>query len=281
MNELVSVIIPTLNSAKFLERTLYSVASQTYPLKEVIIVDGGSEDNTLQLAKAWGAKVIQTAKGRSRQKNAGARAAVGKYLYFIDDDFLLENGVIAEAVNLLESGQGEVVEVHNTSDPTVSFWSKVRKFERDMLINDTINVSPRFLTKAVFDKLGGFNEEMIAGEDYDFLNRVRAAGLRMVHTKSIETHLDEPASLGEVIKKHYFYGRTLAVGKTAGEKAKLTFWQRFPIKPAYLRHWYDFLLHPGLSLGLLIYNLCRYNAAAAGFFAGKIFGRTEDKTFKG
>ncbi|MFQ5493655.1 MAG: glycosyltransferase family 2 protein [Candidatus Dojkabacteria bacterium] len=276
---LVSVIIPTVNSVRLLSATIASIKQQSYTNIEIVVVDGGSEDDTVGVARKLGARVIGSKRGRSLQKNSGAREANGKYLYFVDDDFIVEPGVVKEAVALLQKGY-DMVEVHNTSDPTISFWSKVRKFERDMFRGDKHSVSPRFLPKRIFNSVSGFNEQLVAAEDYDIYNRLRERGYRMGHTKSQEVHIGEPRTLRDIINKHYFYGKTVASSKQGGSKPKLTLWQSLPIKPAYFRNLPRFILHPVLTLGFTFYQVVRFGAAASGFIAGKIKGSFKDRTFR-
>lgn len=81
-----SVIIPTLNAADGLEATLAALS----PSDEVIVVDGGSRDASVALARAWGAQVIETTPGRGGQLAAGAVVASGDWLLFLHADTLLD-----------------------------------------------------------------------------------------------------------------------------------------------------------------------------------------------
>ncbi len=275
---LVSVIIPTLNSAKFLEKTLESVSDQTYKNIEIIVVDGGSRDKTVNIARKFGARVFKGEKGRSAQKNKGAKKASGRLLYFIDSDFVLAPELIRSAVRRLNEKSLDMIAVHNTSDPSVSFWSKVRKFERDFFKFDTHNISPRFLTRKAFNAVGGFNEALIAGEDYDIYNRLVRREFVLGFVVEEEVHLGEPKTLSDVIKKHAFYGKTLKFKKEE-VKPELTFAQTTPIRPAYFSKFYRFLGHPILTLGFAVYNTTRFMALGYGYlFPGKK-SRRKDRTF--
>ena len=88
----VSIIIPTLNESDCLERTLDNLALLNPPPKEILIVDGGSQDNTLEIARQAGIPVlVSTQAGRSIQMNLGAEAAKGDFLCFIHADTLVPN----------------------------------------------------------------------------------------------------------------------------------------------------------------------------------------------
>ena len=89
-----SIIIPTLNE----EKTIQSCLSALRPLRaecEIIIVDGGSTDNTKILARPLAGKVITSAKGRARQMNSGARQATGEVLIFLHADTRLPENALS------------------------------------------------------------------------------------------------------------------------------------------------------------------------------------------
>ena len=138
---LVSVIIPTKNSGKTLLQCLDSIKNQNYENIEIIVVDNYSTDNTLQIAKIYTNTVYTFSPERSSQVNYGVEKSSGKYIYRVDSDFVLEPQIISEAVNAAESNNYAAIIIHNTSDPTVNFWAKVRKFERDMYDSVNLNIA--------------------------------------------------------------------------------------------------------------------------------------------
>lgn len=83
----ISVIIPALNEAAGIARSIASAAGE--PEVEVIVVDGGSRDDTLQVARRLGATTLEVPAGRGRQMNAGAGASSGEYLIFLHADTIL------------------------------------------------------------------------------------------------------------------------------------------------------------------------------------------------
>lgn len=87
MNNL-SIIIPTLNANDHLEASLKAV-HEFFGVAEIIVADGGSSDGTLDIARARGARVVQSAKGRGVQCNAGAREARGDIYFFLHADTLV------------------------------------------------------------------------------------------------------------------------------------------------------------------------------------------------
>ena len=81
----ISIIIPALNEARAIGETL-DAAARVKGLTEVIVVDGGSADETVEVARARGARVVNSTRGRGAQMHAGAQAARGEVLWFLHAD---------------------------------------------------------------------------------------------------------------------------------------------------------------------------------------------------
>lgn len=259
---LVSVIIPARNSEATIEKCLQSVVGQTYGSIEIIIVDNHSSDGTIRIAKKYGAKVFSKGLERSAQINFGVKKAMGEYIYRIDSDFVLQPDVVREAVEMCEKHKCDAVAIHNTSDSTVSFWARVRKVERDFVKNDEVNVAARFWKIDVFEILGGFDESLVVGEDYDFHNRLVGAGFRIGRIQAEETHIGEPRTLSEVVQKHYYYGKNIVrfIKKNPERALK----QLGPLRESYFKGFSSSLNEPTLAVGFVIYQVVRYAATAIG-----------------
>jgi glycosyltransferase involved in cell wall biosynthesis len=92
----ISVVIPTLDAAEVLPSTLSALAAARL-VREIVVADGGSRDDTVAIAKAAGARVIAAERGRGPQLAAGARAASGEWLLFLHADCRLSSGWEAAA----------------------------------------------------------------------------------------------------------------------------------------------------------------------------------------
>jgi rSAM/selenodomain-associated transferase 2 len=92
-----SVVIPTLDAAACLPAAFVALETGRGIVREVIVADGGSTDDTLAVAREWSARVVTASRGRGQQLAQGAEAAVGKWLLFLHADTRLERGW-AEAV---------------------------------------------------------------------------------------------------------------------------------------------------------------------------------------
>ena len=259
---LVSVVVPTKNSAETLAACLESLKRQSYKNMEIIVVDNFSVDWTKRLAEKYGGRVYSKGPERSAQVNYGARVSVGKYVYRVDADFVVQPDVISEAVESCEEQGCDAVEVHNTSDATVSIWAQVRKLERDNYAGGELNVAARFWRRDVFLSLGGFDEKLVAAEDYDLHDRLVRAGFKIGRIRSCEIHLGEPKTLYEVFRKHYYYGRSLReyIGKNGGSAWR----QLTPLRGSYSRAARDSAKSPKVLLGFVVYQSVRYFAALVG-----------------
>ena len=93
---LVSIIVPTRNSERYLSACLCSIREQDYPNVELLVVDRDSTDCTVEIALTYGATVLNAGPERSAQVNAGALAAQGIFLFRVDSDFVLAQTVVSE-----------------------------------------------------------------------------------------------------------------------------------------------------------------------------------------
>ncbi len=267
VDPLVSVIIPTKNSSSTLARCLDSIMNQTYKNIEIIVVDNYSSDTTLDIANRYTNNIFTIGPERGAQINYGANHASGKYLYRVDSDFELDANIILEAVSTAELNNYAAILIHNTSDPIVSYWAKVRKFERDMYASDDLNVAVRFILREVFSSVGGFDPQLVSGEDYDLHNRIiQKYDIGRICPK--ETHLREYKSIKEVVEKHYHYGKSINL--FLKKNRSRGFKQLSPFRKAYLKHYREFLTHPCLTIGFIVYQVVRYGACAIGIFISKL-----------
>lgn len=273
MNEepLVSIIVPTYNSERTLERCLKSIKNQTYKNIELIIVDGISQDKTVEIAKEYGADVhLLTRRGRSRQTNYGMiNVSNGKYVYRVDHDVILEPKLVEEAVKKCETEGYDALSIFYSPDPTISFWSKVRKLEKDCYKEDLLHTGPRFFRKDVFESIGGFKENIVFDECYELNNRIRKTDFKIGIIESQELHIGEPETLGDVFRKQYYYGLTirdfLHVTST-----NTTISQLHPFRWVLIKNWKKFAKNPDLTVGFIVYDVVQYSAALSGLMVSYI-----------
>ena len=131
---IVSVIVPTKNSAATLEKCLQSIDRQSYTAVEVIVVDNHSTDNTTTIARQYADLVITKGPERSTQRNHAAKTANGKYLIFIDSDMNLEINVIQRCVKAIEAKPHTAGVIIPEESYGLGFWAQCKKLERSFYL---------------------------------------------------------------------------------------------------------------------------------------------------
>jgi len=183
---LVSIVISTKNEEKNIENCLKSIVFQTYPKEniEIIVVDNSSTDKTKEISQKFTNKVFDKGPERSAQRNYGMlEKSSGEYLMFLDADMILSPDVIEKCVKKME-GAKDVVGIY-ISEVVLgkSYFSRVRRFERSFY-DGTIVDGVRFIKKTAFEKIGGFDEELYAAEDWDLDKRLKKIGsLKVLENK--------------------------------------------------------------------------------------------------
>lgn len=208
-NPLVSVIIPTYNSSKYLVKCLTSLKRQTYRQLELIVVDDGSTDRTLEIAKSFDCTVVNTfGHGRAAAKNKGIIVSNGQFLFFIDSDMELTSNVIKDCVHLIQHNRlvaGIIVPELSIGD---SFWSKVRDFERSFYAESPIE-SARFFSSTIVKSVGGFEENLVFYEESTLPFKIQKRGHNVkARITSVILHHEDNFSLSFWLKKKFLYGKT-------------------------------------------------------------------------
>jgi rSAM/selenodomain-associated transferase 2 len=168
-----SVVIPALNEARALPGTL-ARARRACPGAQILVVDGGSDDGTADVARTAGCVVIDAPRGRGRQQNAGASVASGGVLLFCHADTLLPDGT-ADAISRALADDAHVVGgnfrlAFDPPSPLNRLFAAVynaRARRRRHFYGD----SCLWVRRDVFEAMGGFREGMLM-EDWEFVQRL-------------------------------------------------------------------------------------------------------------
>jgi len=182
-----SVIIPTLNEAATLPRLCAALARQRGVSLELIVADGGSSDGTREVARAAGARLVESARGRGRQMNAAARTAGAELLLFLHADSLpespdlLRNAADALRRALAQAGHDRVAghfplrfeRAMPGHDLLFGFLEGKTALSRPYTVNGDQGA---LLTARYFRELGGFDERLPFLEDQQLAARVFATG---------------------------------------------------------------------------------------------------------
>lgn len=108
----VSVIVPAYNTGKYIKRCLTSLLNQTYKNIEIIVVNDGSTDNTLDIVKKFNVKVIdqENSGGASSPRNVGIKNSTGDYITFVDSDDYVSSNYIESIVNIINDYSYDIIE---------------------------------------------------------------------------------------------------------------------------------------------------------------------------
>ncbi len=173
--ERISVIIPALNEGSHVAATLESV--RLGKPHEIIVVDGGSTDDTVRFAQEGGATVLLSRPGRARQMNAGAARALGGVLLFLHADTLLPEGwtrCVGETLRAHKVAAG-AFRFRIAEDFTGKWMVEWATHIRSRWFQKPYGDQAMFLRQSLFEELGGFADLPIM-EDYEFVNRLRHLG---------------------------------------------------------------------------------------------------------
>ena len=177
INDVISIIIPALNEAGVIERAIASTTPSVNT--EVIVVDGGSSDNTVLLAQNMGAKVITSLAGRAHQMNLGAQTATGAILLFLHADTFLPSGFDALVRDALRSDQQRPIAgafpLKIDGNAPKLRWVEWGVNGRSRCFQMPYGDQALFLRADTFHKIGGFPALPIM-EDFELVRRLKRLG---------------------------------------------------------------------------------------------------------
>jgi glycosyltransferase involved in cell wall biosynthesis len=231
MAELVSILIPCFNAEKWLKETIESALSQTWPNKEIIIVDDGSTDNSLQIARLYESTIVkvisQENRGGCTARNRALEYARGDYIQWLDADDILAPDKIERQINganrlrntrILLSGPwaefyyrrstAKFVKSNLWQDLDPIQWFVVKFSDQVYMTNNTWLVSRKLTEQA-----GPWDERLSRDQDGEYFGRLVAACERVVFVpdalsyyrrtspKSVSGNLSEKAKESEFLSK--------------------------------------------------------------------------------
>jgi glycosyltransferase involved in cell wall biosynthesis len=271
---LVSVVVPTFNSERFIEKCLQSIANQSYSRVEVIIVDGFSGDRTVELARKFDSEVHlfgvkprrESVFGAPYQRNYGVSKSRGEYVYYVDVDMQLTRDVITGCVRAINTSTADGVIVPEISFGT-GFWSACRSLDRQCHAGDDLQEAPRFFKKEVWEKLNGL-DPTIGGDDWDLYLRFKRRGFKAVRVTTEVFHNEGKLSIKGLALKRYMYGKQLH--NYLQRHRGLGLRQFSPLRTGYFKNRELFVRDPVHASGLVVMRTVEYTAAVAGLVIGKI-----------
>jgi glycosyltransferase involved in cell wall biosynthesis len=189
---MISFVVPAYNEEKYLAATLASIHEATKTLAEpyeIVVANDASTDATAAIAEQGGARVVAVEKRQiSATRNAGAKAARGEYLIFVDADTQVDAPVVAAALAAMKSGAagGGAAVRFERSAPR---WAKgviaitivlfrVAKLAAGCFV---------FATRTAFDAVGGFDERYFGAEEIVISRALKGQGRFVVLREAVTT----------------------------------------------------------------------------------------------
>jgi glycosyltransferase involved in cell wall biosynthesis len=221
----VSLVVPAFNEERLLGGALAAIREAMGVFEEagwaceLIVCDNNSSDRTAEIARAAGATVVfEPVNQIARARNAGAARASGEWLVFVDADSYPSVQLFRDAAETMQGGRclaGGTTVAFETSDPIVRLWlalwnamSRITRWAAGSFI---------FCEAAAFRELGGFNEELFAGEEIDLFRRFKPRARRqrrsivILHRHPLRTS-DRKARLYSKREHFVFMLKTLLLG---------------------------------------------------------------------
>lgn len=226
----VSIVIPCLNEERFIRAVLESLAHQYEPgCFEILIVDGISSDRTREVIAGFSGDNPRVAvtvidnpdRDIPKALNLGINAATGDIIVRMDAHSIPSSGYVRRCVNLLTQGDAAVVgmpwKICAGSDSLMArgialavahpFGIGDAKYRLNVAAAEYVDTVPfGAFKKSLWQRLGGFNEKLLANEDYDFNYRVRKDGGLILLDAAEHCDYVARATLGDLAKQYWRYG---------------------------------------------------------------------------
>lgn len=200
-------MIPALDAASDVEAAIRSTPSEA----EVVVVDGGSSDRTVAIARSAGARVLRCLPGRARQLNAGAREAGGDALLFLHADCRLPPDAAEQVAGALARPEvvgGWFPQRVDSASRLLRAGARGANL-RARLLRLPYGDQAIFCRRSAFDAVAGFPEEPIM-EDAGFARRLRALGRLQPATSPVTTGDEHWRRLGGALTAALDYATLLA-----------------------------------------------------------------------
>ncbi len=208
----ISVILNAYNEEKDLPDCIKSLKNQSVKPFEIIVIDNGSKDKTVEVSKKAGAKVY-TIKPRSRglARDYGWRKAKGNIVAYLDSDMIINKDWVKEILKKFDEGADGVIDRIHVWKPNNAFTESLDAFYSFRIENNYEPFLAWAYKKDLLEKVGGFKDIWI--EDGELGKRFLKAGYKIkLAEKAIRYHKGPPREFRNMLKRNYFFGKNEAIG---------------------------------------------------------------------
>lgn len=194
-----SIVIPCFNYAGYVDSAIQSALSQTYKNFEVIVVDDGSTDNSVDIIKRYRDQIVlveQENAGPSAARNAGIARATGNFILPLDADDVISNRFLEDAMSLLTDPKTIISPIVFFTDDNLNLigetWPHPENNEPNFVMSDLLREN-RAATASIFSKemwaaVGGYDTSFRGIEDYDFWINMVAHGCQIKYLRTHEPY---------------------------------------------------------------------------------------------
>lgn len=226
----ISVVIPARNSAGTINATLRSIAAQTRPVQEVIVVDDGSTDATAEVARSIPDLPVRIVPGAGRgagpARNLGVSVASNPLIAFVDSDDMWYPTKLEEQLPLLDDGAAFVgALIHYVNDRGdiigtnfgIGTWREATASLRAGL-SMPLAMSTYLMRRSVFEDSGGFDESFLRTEDFELASRLVANGLeiRWPYGRALTAYRLHPGGVTAKTYEEQFLAAALVHARRSG-----------------------------------------------------------------
>jgi len=188
---LVSVIIPCFNSEKFVADAVRSALNQDWPRTEVIAVDDGSTDQTVEILRSFNGLIRWSTgpnRGACAARNRGISMAHGDYVQFLDSDDLLYPQKITRSMSIIQGSRNALVYslqdiVNLDPDRPAPFqWNRIAGNEDpiDFMLSGDLPTPAPLHRRSILEDIGGFDEALPCAQDREFHMRMALKGVEFI-----------------------------------------------------------------------------------------------------